>query len=102
LLVELSQHAADVEAEDIVEPVATANDEVEDPNDEDPGVREPAAVAAGYAMDEMTDTAALLRELSSLGVEDDPAPASPAARSAPHRPSVAEPKKKKKIGLFGL
>ena len=73
--------------------------EVEEPAEE---VREPAAVGA-MAMSEYTDTAALLRELSSLGVEDDgPAPNAPP--SAPPRPrpaAAASADKKKKRGLFG-
>lgn len=50
--------------------------------------------------DEGTDTAALLRELSSLGLDDDPAPPS-ATRpvSSTPRPSAGPPKKRK--GLFG-
>jgi hypothetical protein len=54
----------------------------------------------------MADTAALLRELSSLGTEDDdsgassPAPQSP---RMPQRPAGGNDKKqRKKIGLFGL
>ena len=62
---------------------------------------EPAAVGGrSGGMYEMADTAALLRELSSLGVDDEtpsaPAPASP----RPIRPAV--PEKKKKRGLFGF
>jgi hypothetical protein len=54
------------------------------------------------ASGEGADTAALLRELSSLGVEDDDRPALNAAPRAP-RPNHVDPKKaKKKIGLFGL
>jgi hypothetical protein len=47
-----------------------------------------------------TDTASLLRELSSLGLDDDPPPPPPSrpARPTPPRP-VTAPKKKK--GLFG-
>jgi hypothetical protein len=52
-------------------------------------------------MGEMTDTAALLRELSSLGVEDDPPPVSspPPRAPAPRAPAAVD--KKKKRGLFG-
>jgi hypothetical protein len=51
----------------------------------------------------MADTAALLRELSSLGLDDDP-PAAPTPPRAPSRPPAAPsaPAKKKKRGLFGL
>jgi hypothetical protein len=45
-----------------------------------------------------TDTAALLRELSSLGLDDDPPP--PPVRPAPPRPVSTLPAKKRK-GLFG-
>ena len=64
---------------------------------------EPAGVAVGAqaqpAPHEMADTAALLRELSSLGMEDDVAP--PPTPRAPHRPAPPMPDKKKKRGLFG-
>jgi hypothetical protein len=50
---------------------------------------------------EAADTAALLRELSSLGVEDDDRPAMSSAPRAP-RPNQVDKKAKKKIGLFGL
>jgi len=48
-----------------------------------------------------TDTASLLRELSSLGLDDDPPPppVRPPSPSAP-RPVATAPAKKKK-GLFG-
>ena len=52
--------------------------------------------------DRDTDTAALLRELGSLGLDDEPstpAPTRPARPATPPRP-VAAPAKKKK-GLFG-
>jgi hypothetical protein len=50
------------------------------------------------------DTAALLRELSSLGVEDDPLtpPATPAPRGPGRPPPAPDKKQRKKIGLFGL
>jgi hypothetical protein len=77
-----------------------AEPELEVDVEEPAEVREPAAVGA-LAMSEYTDTAALLRELSSLGVEDDdrPAPSAPAAPPRP-RPVPAQDKKKKR-GLFG-
>ena len=99
LLTQLSAEPVTVEPEE-VEPAA----EVEEPVDEPP-VREPAAVGARTpAINEMADTAALLRELSSLGLDDEPAQP-PAPRSAPaprpaNRPAATE--KKKKRGLFGF
>jgi hypothetical protein len=64
---------------------------------------EPAAVAVGTASSEITDTAALLRELSSLGVEDDGpgSAAPPSAPTRPARPVPAQQDRKKKRGLFG-
>jgi hypothetical protein len=64
---------------------------------------EPAGVGARASggMNEMADTAALLRELSSLGLEDDPAPAPSARPPAPRAPRPAAADKKKKRGLFG-
>jgi hypothetical protein len=55
------------------------------------------------AVNEGADTAALLRELSSLGLEDEPANAPPAPPRAPHRPPHpnGDGAKKKKRGLFG-
>jgi hypothetical protein len=47
-----------------------------------------------------TDTAALLRELSSLGLDDDPPPPPP-VRPAPPRPVSTLPAAKKRKGLFG-
>jgi hypothetical protein len=46
-----------------------------------------------------TDTAALLRELSSLGLDDDPPP--PPVRPTPPRPISTLPSAKKRKGLFG-
>ena len=57
----------------------------------------------GAPMAEFTDTAALLRELSSLGVDDEPSapsPSTPAPRVPSARPPVQDAKKKKR-GLFG-
>ena len=53
---------------------------------------------------EQADTAALLRELSSLGGDDEPAPASQPMRAASpsHRPSAQPDKKNKKRGFFGF
>jgi hypothetical protein len=91
---------------DPVESDPVAKDVVEDdePADEPPPVREPAAVGGrATAMHEMADTAALLRELSSLGVEDEPTPP-PAPRHPPARTPSRNPaaEKKKKRGLFGF
>jgi hypothetical protein len=60
-----------------------------------------------YQSDDMADTAALLRELSSLGTEDSessPANQPPGGRPVPPRPQSAfnDKKQRKKIGLFGL
>ena len=65
-------------------------------------VLEPAAVgAAGFGGSEMADTAALLRELSSLGVDDD-TPPPPRTPSPPRQPrSAPAADKKKKRGIFG-
>jgi hypothetical protein len=98
LLAEL--HADPVEAE------APAEDVVEEAPEEEPSpVREPATVGArASSMNEMADTAALLRELSSLGVDDEPtpppAPRHPGPARTPARAPAAE--KKKKRGLFGF
>jgi hypothetical protein len=58
---------------------------------------------------EMTDTASLLRELSSLGLEDEPPAAPPpparASNPKPAKKAAAAPKpaaKQKRKGLFGL
>ncbi|HVY09144.1 MAG TPA: DUF4388 domain-containing protein [Mycobacteriales bacterium] len=63
---------------------------------------EPVAPAPAAASSEGADTAALLRELSSLGVEDDPAAGAAAAIPQRPRPQQVDKKAKKKIGLFGL
>jgi hypothetical protein len=82
---------------------ATAVDDSADPaaEVEEADADEPAEEAwsdAGQA-----DTAALLRELSSLGIDDDE-PSAPTAAATAHkpRPNVVDKKTKKKIGLFGL
>ncbi|HWA65349.1 MAG TPA: DUF4388 domain-containing protein [Mycobacteriales bacterium] len=92
MLAELHHSASDT----AVEPMVAV---VPDPTPASEPEPEPAPVPGGGD----TDTAALLRELSSLGVEDDNRPpAAPVAPRAP-RPSQADAKKaKKKIGLFGL
>ncbi|HEX4654429.1 MAG TPA: DUF4388 domain-containing protein [Mycobacteriales bacterium] len=86
-----------------MEPVVEDEPEVEDPAP----VREPAAVGArtAPAMNEMADTAALLRELSSLGLEDEPSPPSSPSSPRPPAPRPSRPaasEKKKKRGLFGF
>jgi hypothetical protein len=77
-----------------------------DPVDDDAEaaeLREPAAVGGrGQIMYDMTDTAALLRELSSLGVDDDESPTPPAGPSPVRQVRPAAPEKKKKRGLFGF
>jgi hypothetical protein len=96
LLVELSAQPA---VEELVEPEDLLDEaDIED----EPALREPATVAAGHvgALYEQADTAALLRELSSLGVEDDPTDAPAAPRTPTHRPPSVDPKKKKR-GIFG-
>jgi hypothetical protein len=93
MLVEL-HHAGEVAA--AAEPAAVPVDEEPEPPDEPELLPLP---------NEATDTAALLRELSSLGVEDADRPAAAAAAAMPRapRPASVDPKKaKKKIGLFGL
>jgi hypothetical protein len=70
---------------------------VPDPEPEPEPERIPVSMSGGEA----ADTAALLRELSSLGVEDDDRPA--LSTTSRPRPNQVDPKKaKKKIGLFGL
>jgi hypothetical protein len=62
-----------------------------------------------FAQRDLADTASLLRELSSLGFEDDPAPSSPRpsagqgpGTATPPRPTAASAaQQKKKRGLFG-
>ncbi len=49
---------------------------------------------------DLTDTASLLRELSSLGFEDEPPQSGPSHRPSAPRP-VPPPAPKKKRGLFG-
>ena len=87
---ELSAAAALVE---LSEPEAAP-----DPEPEPAPARSYEPVYAGQAAD--TDMASLFRELSSLGMEDEPAPVTPARPPArPAAPAGAQSKKKK--GLFG-
>jgi hypothetical protein len=85
--------------DDVAEPVEVAPAVVE-PEPESPPA--PAALRRG----EDADTAALLRELSSLGLEDGGEQQSALSSSTPPRPRPTAPatdkKAKKKIGLFGL
>jgi len=71
----------------------------EPPPDEPAPPAEPPAPAAPV----MTDTASLMRELSSLGLEDEPAPAPPrpASVGAASRAAAQPDKGKKRKGLFG-
>jgi hypothetical protein len=68
----------------------------------DADVRERVA-AGGWGEGDNTDTAALLRELSSLGHEerDAPPPSGPAGPSRPRPSATPDKKTKKKMGLFG-
>jgi len=90
--------------DDVTEPVEVAPAIVEpEPEPEPEAFPAPAALGRG----EDADTAALLRELSSLGLEDGGEQQSAlAASSPPPRPRPTSPgtdkKAKKKIGLFGL
>jgi hypothetical protein len=90
------------------EAAALADDDVVTPMPEDDVVEaevlEPVAAGTHWAEPDHdgADTAALLRELSSLGGEE-PREATPPAPPARPRPTAApEKKQKKKIGLFGL
>jgi hypothetical protein len=96
LLVELSQQQVQQP-----EPVAAEPDAPAAADDffGSPPAAEPATLSVvTMSFAEATDTAALLRELSSLGVEDEPE-STPAPR--PARPGPAADPKKKKKGLFG-
>ncbi|MBV9870260.1 MAG: DUF4388 domain-containing protein [Frankiaceae bacterium] len=68
----------------------------------EPEVLEPVGAGAAYVDEpEHADTAALLRELSSLG-GDEPRESAPPTAPMRQRPTPADKKVKKKIGLFGL
>jgi hypothetical protein len=62
-----------------------------------------------FAQRDLADTASLLRELSSLGFEDDPAPSNPrpgagqgpVAATPPRQTAANAAQQKKKRGLFG-
>lgn len=112
LLVEIAATADDAPAVDEADPTATAESAAAEPvvveavaadaddvkaEDED---AEPVAVE-DWSDAGMADTAALLRELSSLGVDD--APPTNGAQPVTRSPRATVDKKvKKKIGLFGL
>ncbi len=94
LLIELNNSASAVEEP---EPNPEPEPEMAEAPPPEPELPEPPA-----AFPDIADTAALLRELSSLTIDDDPEAKSPASPRAP-RPAAPDPKKvKKKIGLFGL
>jgi hypothetical protein len=75
--------------------------------DDRPTGADPAPAFANGSRAGLSETAALLRELTSLGLDDDPEQSSPAARTAsaaaaqpkPAAPGKEQPKKRK--GLFG-
>jgi hypothetical protein len=93
MLAELHHTATEAQPEPVVSVVP-------DPEPEPEPDPEPARVNHSG---EAADTAALLRELSSLGVEDDARPSLTTGASRAPRPNHVDPKKaKKKIGLFGL
>jgi hypothetical protein len=98
LLVELSTASGGIQVE---EPAATVDDEIV----EEEVVEEPVPVAAtiGSFRAEMADTAALLRELSSLGLDEEPpsAPAPPPRTPSARPPTQVPDPRKKKRGLFG-
>jgi hypothetical protein len=97
--------SADLEPEapvadpEVVEPAPSLDSEHDGLDDDVEEFAVPVSVGAP-AM-EMADTAALLRELSSLGFDDEPSGPHPPPR-APSRPAptYVDPKKKKR-GLFG-
>jgi hypothetical protein len=94
LLIELA--ATQAAEEPPAEVAAVAEPErAEEVTPEEPEEVEEAWNEAGQA-----DTAALLRELSSLGIDDDE-PSAPTAAQRP-RPAPVDKKQKKKIGIFGL
>ncbi len=75
---------------------AVLEPDVSEPVDAEPD--EDAAVTPYRPAD--TDMASLFRELSSLGMDDEPAPAPLRATPTPRSPVAGTPAKKKK-GLFG-
>jgi hypothetical protein len=94
MLAEL-HHSASADPEPVITVVADPEPEHHDEPDLGPVSMRPGGEAA--------DTAALLRELSSLGLEDDDRPVMSNSAQRASRPSQVDPKKaKKKIGLFGL
>jgi hypothetical protein len=95
LLIEL---AATEASEEAPAEIAAATD---DEPAEDATPAEPEAVEEAWDEAGQADTAALLRELSSLGIDDDE-PSAPTATQRPRQQAPADKKQKKKIGLFGL
>jgi hypothetical protein len=106
MLAELAMHVSESPLEPAPAAEAVVPDQVpyEPVDDDEPAELEPVAAVVGGPPRDMADTAALLRELSSLGLEDEPAAPTPPAPRAPARPPApsASPAKKKKRGLFGL
>jgi hypothetical protein len=86
-----------------------ASDEVHSPEEypseqryEAPQQDQPSNIPQPFVQRDLADTASLLRELSSLGFEDDPtAPAAPRPAPQSPRPTSQTPASKKKRGLFG-
>ncbi len=91
MLAEFSRTGATTLTQEDIES-EVAQEEAEEPTD---GLPRP------IVQRDLTDTASLLRELSSLGFEDEPANSPPArpGPSAPRPVTAAAPKKKR--GLFG-
>jgi hypothetical protein len=99
LLIELaaaSQAEAAEEPEPEPEPEIVEQLAVDEPDDAESEQADEPWSEAGQA-----DTAALLRELSSLGLDDDE-PSAPTTTQHKPRPNAVDKKSKKKIGIFGL
>ena len=81
----------------VEEPAPEADAAPDDPHVPD------AAPATNGSRAGLSDTAALLRELTSLGLDDEPEPASPArtAAQSAQRPAPPKEQPKKRKGLFG-
>jgi hypothetical protein len=93
--------------EAVEEPVDTIETIEEYVPEDRPTGADPAPAFANGSRAGLSETAALLRELTSLGLDDEPEPAAPATRLAnaaaappkPTPPAKEQPKKRK--GLFG-
>jgi hypothetical protein len=89
------------------EPIDTVETIEEYVPEDRPTGADPAPAFANGSRAGLSETAALLRELTSLGLDDEPEPTAPAARMAnaaatppkPATPAKEQPKKRK--GLFG-